>query len=71
MRCFFGEIALSGAIRPIGQAGLRLKEAAKLGLKEAVIAAATELPGKTGITSRPIEDVAGLAAWIAGLSAHE
>ena len=39
---FFGEVALSGAVRPIGQSELRLKEAAKLGLTRAVIAGGAE-----------------------------
>ena len=33
---YFGEIALSGAVRPVAHAGLRLKEAAKLGFEKAV-----------------------------------
>jgi DNA repair protein RadA/Sms len=33
---YFGEIGLSGAIRPVAHAGLRLKEAAKLGFRRAV-----------------------------------
>lgn len=39
----FGEIALSGDIRPVGRAEARLKEAAKLGFHEAL------LPQNTGI----------------------
>lgn len=35
----FGEIALSGEIRPVSQAPLRLKEASKLGFKHAMTAA--------------------------------
>jgi DNA repair protein RadA/Sms len=35
---FFGEIGLSGAIRPVPLAGLRLKEAAKLGFTQACAA---------------------------------
>lgn len=34
---FFGEIGLSGEIRQVAQADLRIKEASKLGFKEAVI----------------------------------
>ncbi len=34
---FFGEIGLAGEIRQVAQADLRIKEAAKLGFKEAVI----------------------------------
>ncbi len=33
----FGEIGLSGEIRPVGQADLRLKEAAKLGFHRAIV----------------------------------
>jgi DNA repair protein RadA/Sms len=33
---FFGEIGLSGAVRPVAHAGQRLKEAAKLGFTAAV-----------------------------------
>ncbi|MEX2643578.1 MAG: DNA repair protein RadA [Acetobacterales bacterium] len=34
---FFGEIGLSGEIRPVGRTDLRLKEAAKLGFRRAVV----------------------------------
>ena len=33
----FGEVALSGEVRPVGHAGLRLKEAAKLGFTRALV----------------------------------
>jgi DNA repair protein RadA/Sms len=36
-RVYFGEIALSGAIRPVAHARARLKEAAKLGFTRAVV----------------------------------
>ena len=62
---FFGEIALSGAVRAVGQAGNRLKEAEKLGLKKAVIADKSKLQGKSGLQLRKVEDLAGLAGWIA------
>ena len=42
---FFGEISLSGDIRPVPQAELRLKEAAKLGFKSAHIPKGTKMPG--------------------------
>src|SRR5256885_1263313 len=52
---FFGEISLSGDIRPVPQAEARLKEAAKLGFKAAFIPAGTkaQVPGLslTEITS--------------------
>jgi DNA repair protein RadA/Sms len=61
----FGEIALSGAIRPVGQSEARLKEAQKLGLKEAVIASATEWAGSRGMRIKPLETIMDLVAWTA------
>jgi DNA repair protein RadA/Sms len=40
---YFGEIGLSGAIRPAGQIAARLKEARKLGFGRAVLPSAGEL----------------------------
>ncbi len=37
---FFGEVSLSGSLRPVAQAEARLKEAAKLGFETAVVPAA-------------------------------
>ena len=34
---YFGEVSLSGAIRPVGQMAARLKEAAKLGFTSALV----------------------------------
>jgi DNA repair protein RadA/Sms len=39
-----GEIALSGEVRPVAHAGLRLKEAAKLGFDRAWVPNGTEEP---------------------------
>ena len=61
----FGEVALSGAIRPVGQTEARLKEAQKLGLREAVIAAATEQPSFKGLKVKSIETISDLVAWTA------
>ncbi len=43
---YFGEVSLSGAIRPAAQGTLRLKEAQKLGFRRAVIPAAGEIDTK-------------------------
>ncbi len=43
----FGEIALSGDVRPAGRSDARLKEAAKLGFKRAIAPAGVEGPGMT------------------------
>ncbi|MGD0723799.1 MAG: DNA repair protein RadA [Roseiarcus sp.] len=64
---YFGEIGLSGAVRPVAHAGLRLKEAAKLGFTRAVVPAATEgrAGGAPGLALSAVASVAGLVAEIA------
>src|SRR6201996_35990 len=59
---FFGEISLSGSVRPAPQAEARLKEAAKLGFTRAVVPAGTKAEG-VGLELRHIEDVAELAVF--------
>ena len=63
---YFGEIGLSGAIRPVAQAGARLKEALKLGFSNAV---APNLRGEAGERPLPgassIGHIADLVAAIA------
>jgi len=57
----FGEIALSGAIRPVGQADARLKEAAKLGFKHAICPPGAKADG---ISIIPVETLGDLVARI-------
>jgi len=45
-----GEVALSGEVRPVAHAGLRLKEAAKLGFDRAWVPKGTEGPSGIGLT---------------------
>jgi DNA repair protein RadA/Sms len=56
---FFGEISLSGDIRPAPQAELRLKEAAKLGFTTAIVPAGTKAEG-VGMELRPVRDMGEL-----------
>jgi DNA repair protein RadA/Sms len=42
----FGEVSLSGALRPVGQMEARLKEAQKLGFKRAILPAGAKLPAE-------------------------
>ncbi|MFL5260431.1 MAG: DNA repair protein RadA [Hyphomicrobiales bacterium] len=63
---FFGEVALSGAIRPVGQTEARLKEAQKLGLLEAVTAARPDPAATKGMRVRGVETITDLVAWVAG-----
>ena len=67
-QAFFGEIGLSGAIRPVIHAGMRLREAAKLGFHQAVLAQAQQIGDddrRAGLALRPCADVAQLVAVIA------
>src|SRR6202022_2085107 len=49
---YFGEISLSGAVRPVAQTSARLKEAAKLGFGRAVLPEAARAGGR-GEKGRP------------------
>jgi DNA repair protein RadA/Sms len=72
-RVYFGEIALSGAVRPVIHAGARLKEAGKLGFRRAVLPQAqqtTEEEASAGVSLAPCGHVAALVAEIAQSSAH-
>jgi DNA repair protein RadA/Sms len=59
---FFGEISLSGDIRPVPQAEARLKEAAKLGFKQAFIPKGTKVEG-AGLKLTEMASVADLLAF--------
>jgi DNA repair protein RadA/Sms len=63
----FGEVALSGAARPVGQTEARLKEAQKLGLKQAVIAAQADAPRPAGLAVREIASLTDIVSWVASL----
>jgi len=60
---FFGEISLSGDVRPPPQAELRLKEAAKLGFTGAVVAEGcrAQIDGMTLRTVRQVADLMAIA----------
>src|SRR6202040_4155377 len=66
---YFGEVSLSGAVRPVAQAAARLKEAAKLGFARAVIpqGAAGESSGDLGLALTLVPSLSHLAADIAAL----
>ena len=63
---YFGEASLSGAIRPVAHAAARLKEAAKLGFSSASGPKGASEAGVNGLAIREHEDLASLAAQIAG-----
>jgi DNA repair protein RadA/Sms len=66
---YFGEISLSGAVRPVVQAAARLKEAKKLGFGRAIIPEAARAEGGTepGLT---LETVGSLARLVADIAAR-
>lgn len=62
---YFGEISLSGAVRPVAHAVHRLKEAEKLGFKKAVIpAGGAELPRDRNVTTQELPSLAELVVKI-------
>lgn len=61
----FGEISLSGALRPAPQTENRLKEAKKLGFK-AAIAPKSRKTSEMGLVLRPMDDLAGFVAEVFG-----
>jgi DNA repair protein RadA/Sms len=63
---FFGEISLSGEIRPAPQPELRLKEAAKLGFTTAIVPAGLKA-ASSGLALREVRDVVELVR-LAGAS---
>jgi DNA repair protein RadA/Sms len=68
---YFGELALSGSIRPVAQAGARLKEAAKLGFSSAVAPAAIKESGEQSpIALATAGHISALVADIAAAGAQ-
>src|SRR2546425_618157 len=66
---YFGEISLSGAVRPVAQTSARLKEAAKLGFGRAVLPESTrgETGGDAGLS---LNSVGGLTTLVAEIAAR-
>ncbi len=62
---YFGEIALSGAIRPVSLASARIKEAGKLGFARVVAPAAPDAADMRGMIATATSHVADLVASIA------
>jgi DNA repair protein RadA/Sms len=56
---WFGEVSLAGEIRPVSHAGLRLREAAKLGFGTGYGPADAE-PGSSGLNYRGLRRLANL-----------
>src|ERR1700754_1605576 len=66
---YFGEISLSGAVRPVAQSSARLKEAAKLGFGRAILpeTARGAIGGDAGLS---LNTVGGLSSLVADIAAR-
>lgn len=62
----FGEIGLSGEIRRVAQTDLRLKEAAKLGFKQALIPAPLKPIAEKDLKINGIEHLQDVMSWLYG-----
>ena len=62
----FGELSLSGALRPVAQAENRLKEAAKLGFSAAMAPTGCKTGDAAGVTLRLLPDLAALVGDVFG-----
>jgi DNA repair protein RadA/Sms len=63
---YFGEVSLSGAIRPVTQAAARLKEAAKLGFARAVVPESARTEG--GSSSVELTTVRALSSLVGNIT---
>jgi DNA repair protein RadA/Sms len=62
---YFGEVSLSGAVRPVAQTATRLKEAQKLGFARAIVPEAARADAPDGFSLTTIGALANLVADIA------
>ncbi len=62
----FGEISLSGALRPVAQTENRLKEAQKLGFTSAILPQSQKKGAGSGLTLREMQDLPGFVTDIFG-----
>ncbi len=65
----FGEISLSGALRPVTQTENRLKEAQKLGFTTAILPQNAKRGAGTGLALRQMRDLDGFVAEVFGAGA--
>ncbi|MEL6532658.1 MAG: DNA repair protein RadA [Pseudomonadota bacterium] len=62
----FGELSLSGALRPVSQAEARLKEAAKLGFAQAMVSAGGKTGNGGGLSLKTMPDLAHFVGEVFG-----
>ncbi len=64
---YFGEVSLSGAVRPVAHGQARLKEAVKLGFTRAIVPDAARTDAAEGFK---LTEVGNLAALVADIAAR-
>ncbi|WP_460274542.1 DNA repair protein RadA [Celeribacter sp. ULVN23_4] len=62
----FGELSLSGSLRPVGQTENRLKEARKLGFSSAIAPAQSKAGENSGMALRQMSDLIGFVGEVFG-----
>jgi DNA repair protein RadA/Sms len=62
----FGEISLSGALRPVGQTENRLKEARKLGFTSAILPSDDKTGGQSGLSLTRMGDLTAFVGDVFG-----
>jgi len=62
----FGEISLSGALRPVSQTENRLKEAEKLGFRRALAPEGSKTGAATALTVQTMPDLATIVGDVFG-----
>jgi len=62
----FGEISLSGAVRPVPQPESRLNEAQKLGFSMAIVPSQMSKPSESGITLQLVAGLSDLVSLVSG-----
>jgi DNA repair protein RadA/Sms len=65
---YFGEVSLSGVVRPVAQAAARLKEAQKLGFKRAVVPDTAR--SDVGDVELAVSATSSLASLVADIAAQ-
>jgi DNA repair protein RadA/Sms len=69
---YFGEISLSGAVRPVAHSAQRLKEAEKLGFGQAVLPSlSADLPKGRDVSTHEVETLPHLVARVAGAAVSQ
>jgi DNA repair protein RadA/Sms len=66
---YFGEVSLSGAVRPVAQTAARLREAERLGFSKAVLPGASREGVRSTSTLHEVATLADLIKMVVGDSA--